>query len=230
VASFALIHGAWHDGWCWHLLDEELRQRGHTVVSPDLPCDDLTATWDVYAETVTAALPADEPPVVVGHSLGAMTAALVASIVPVRLVIYLAPSTPTNRTFEDMPPPFHTGREMGAVEDGRGDHWPDPNLAVRDLYPRLDPELAHAAAARLRYQAYPPAFPLEGPPTVPSAYVLATDDEIYTVESRRWAATHLFGLDPIELAGGHFPMLEQPVTLADLLCDLVAATEPKTAN
>jgi pimeloyl-ACP methyl ester carboxylesterase len=65
---------------------------------------------------------------------------------------------------------------------------------------------------------------------VPSAYVLATDDEIYTVESRRWAATHIFGLDPIELASGHFPMLEQPATLADLLCDLVAATEPKTAN
>ena len=56
MASFALIHGAWHDGWCWHLLDEELRQRGHTVVSPDLPCDDPTATWDVYAEAVIAAL------------------------------------------------------------------------------------------------------------------------------------------------------------------------------
>jgi hypothetical protein len=69
-------------GWCWHLLNEELRQRGHTVVSPDLPCDDLTATWDVYAATVIAALPAGEPPVVVGHSLGAMTGALVAPIVP----------------------------------------------------------------------------------------------------------------------------------------------------
>jgi pimeloyl-ACP methyl ester carboxylesterase len=224
VAIFALIHGAGHDGWCWHLLDEELRRRGHTVVAPDLPCDDLTAAWDIYTRTV-AALPAGEPVVVVGHSLGAMTAALVASIVPVRMAIYLAPSTPTNRTFDDMPPSFQTSQAPGPVEDGRGgDYWPDPHHAVQYMYPRLDPGLARAAAARLRYQASPGPYPLEGPPAVPSAYLLATEDEIFTVASRRWAAARVFGLDPIELAGGHFPMLEQPAALAGLLGELVAET------
>ena len=35
----------WHDGSCWHLLDEELRRRGHALTAPDLPNEDLTATW-----------------------------------------------------------------------------------------------------------------------------------------------------------------------------------------
>jgi pimeloyl-ACP methyl ester carboxylesterase len=47
-------------------------------------------------------------------------------------------------------------------------------------------------------------------------YICATEDEIYTPESRRWAAQHIFGVEPIEIEGGHFPMLERPSELADL--------------
>jgi pimeloyl-ACP methyl ester carboxylesterase len=92
------------------------------------------------------------------------------------------------------------------------------------MYPRLPAELAEAAAAQLRYQADPGRFPLAGPPDVPSAYIYATDDEIFTPESRRWAAEKVFGLEPIERVGGHFPMLELAEALADLLCDLVRGT------
>lgn len=61
------------------------------------------------------------------------------------------------------------------------------------------------------------AYPLEGPPRLPSLYIYATEDEIFTPESRRWAARRVFGLEPIETVGGHFPMLEAPSALADLL-------------
>ena len=44
MATFALIHGAGDVGWYWHLVERVLRQRGHDVVAPDLPCDDETAT------------------------------------------------------------------------------------------------------------------------------------------------------------------------------------------
>jgi pimeloyl-ACP methyl ester carboxylesterase len=54
--------------------------------------------------------------------------------------------------------------------------------------------------------------------------VYASEDEIFTPESRRWAARHAFGLEPVELPGGHFPMLEAPSDLADLL---EASLEPE---
>jgi pimeloyl-ACP methyl ester carboxylesterase len=40
TATLVLIHGAGDVGWYWHLVEGELRRRGHDVVAPDLPCDD----------------------------------------------------------------------------------------------------------------------------------------------------------------------------------------------
>ncbi|MFI1159146.1 hypothetical protein [Streptomyces sioyaensis] len=42
MTTFVLIPGAACDSWHWHLLDAELRARGHDVVSVDLPCEDDT--------------------------------------------------------------------------------------------------------------------------------------------------------------------------------------------
>lgn len=35
--TFVLIHGAWHGGWTWRLVAEELRAAGHRVITPTLP-------------------------------------------------------------------------------------------------------------------------------------------------------------------------------------------------
>ncbi|MBM2619562.1 hypothetical protein JIG36_28865 [Actinoplanes sp. LDG1-06] len=43
MATFVLIHGAGDVGWYWHLVEAELRARGHDTVAPDLPCADDTA-------------------------------------------------------------------------------------------------------------------------------------------------------------------------------------------
>ena len=48
VATFVLIHGAGDSSWYWHLVEPELRARGHDVVAPDLPCeDDSAGLWGV---------------------------------------------------------------------------------------------------------------------------------------------------------------------------------------
>jgi hypothetical protein len=52
VATFVLIHGAGDVGWYWHLVERELRQRGHDTLAPDLPCDDDSAGLPEYANTV----------------------------------------------------------------------------------------------------------------------------------------------------------------------------------
>ena len=34
--TFVLVHGAWHGGWCWRRVTEQLEQRGQRVFTPTL--------------------------------------------------------------------------------------------------------------------------------------------------------------------------------------------------
>ena len=36
MATFVLVHGAWHGGWCWQRVTPLLRARGHEVHTPTL--------------------------------------------------------------------------------------------------------------------------------------------------------------------------------------------------
>src|SRR5262245_14863398 len=36
MATFVLVHGAWHGGWCWQRVSPLLRARGHEVFAPTL--------------------------------------------------------------------------------------------------------------------------------------------------------------------------------------------------
>ena len=52
MATFCLVHGAWHDDACWALLVAELERRGHTCVTPVLPLEDPAASFGDYAAAV----------------------------------------------------------------------------------------------------------------------------------------------------------------------------------
>jgi len=95
VTTFALVHGAWHGSWCWESLTPYLTQAGHDVVAPELPSDDGSADFDTYADVVCDALHGcGNDVVVVGHSLGGATAALVAARNPARHLVYLCAAVP----------------------------------------------------------------------------------------------------------------------------------------
>jgi pimeloyl-ACP methyl ester carboxylesterase len=36
MATYALVHGAWHGGWCWKKVTPLLRAAGHEVFAPTL--------------------------------------------------------------------------------------------------------------------------------------------------------------------------------------------------
>src|SRR4051812_25888376 len=73
MATFALLHGAYHAGWHFHLLARELEARGHRVIAPDLPCEEATAGAERYADVTAAALqPVTDEIVAVGHSLAGL--------------------------------------------------------------------------------------------------------------------------------------------------------------
>ena len=48
--TFVLLPGAGGESWYWHLVAARLRDRGHEVVSPDLPAGDDGAGLAEYAE------------------------------------------------------------------------------------------------------------------------------------------------------------------------------------
>jgi len=94
MATFVLIHGAGDVGWYWHLVEAELRARGHDAVAPDLPCDDDSAGLTEYADAVVRAIGDRTDLVVVAQSAGGFTAPLVCERVPAMLLVLIAPMIP----------------------------------------------------------------------------------------------------------------------------------------
>lgn len=95
MSTFVLIHGGGDVGWSWHLVEAELRARGHDVVAPDLPGDDESKTLVDYADAVVEDVGERQNLLVVGHSFGAFTATLVADRLPVDALVLLAGMIPS---------------------------------------------------------------------------------------------------------------------------------------
>ena len=226
MTTFCLIHGNWHDGSCWEPLVARLRSRGYDTVAPDLPFDVVGATYEDRAQPAIAAL-ADvaDPIVVVGHSVGSAEAALVAAERHATLLVYLCPRFASFPAASDAPPVFREGFPFPPKDaDGRM-VW-DADAAVAAMYPRLPPETARRLAERLRPGGSAAGdYPLRDHPSLPTALIYATDDEFFTLEWERYVARELLAIEPIEIPGGHFPMLEDPAALATLL-DRLAGARP----
>ena len=98
MATFVLVHGAWHGAWCWHRIVPLLRARGHQVHAPDLPghgedpAPASAQTLDGYAQRVGNLVSAcDDRVVLVGHSLGGLVISAVAESMPeaVRRLVFV---------------------------------------------------------------------------------------------------------------------------------------------
>ncbi len=222
MTTYVLIHGAGDVAWYWHLLAAELRNRGHDVVAPDLPCDDDAAGLAEYADTVVAAI-GDRSDlvgdlVVVAQSFGAFTAPLVCERVPADLLVLLAGMVP--RPGE--PPddwPANTGFAQARREqDERDGRAPDDLIAL--FYHDVPPDLAAEAVRRGRHQSATPGrkpWPLRAWPKVPTRVLLCRDDRFFPVEFQRRVVRERLGITPDEMAGSHCVALSRPKELADRL-------------
>jgi pimeloyl-ACP methyl ester carboxylesterase len=218
MATFCLIHGAWHDGSCWEPVVRCLQARGHEAVAPDLPFDDPSAGFEQRARPALQALDgAADPVVVVGHSMGSAYATLVAVARPGSLLVHLCPRLGGFEPPPGAPDTFREGFPFPADRPDGTSVW-DAETAIGAMYGRLPPETARALAQRLRQMA-PPAgeYPLPGHPVIPTVLVYAADDEFFEPAWERFMARELLGIEPIEIPGGHFPMAEDPDPLAALL-------------
>jgi SAM-dependent methyltransferase len=221
MSTFVLIHGAGDVGWYWHLLEAELRARGHDVVAPDLPADDESLTLDDYADAVVAAVGERKNLVVVAQSFGGFTAPLVAVRLPVDALVFVAGMVPSPG---EAPGDWweSTGYRRAVVEqaarDGGATGSQDPYVSFYHDVPRelaaeaLGKERAHPSAACM---AAP--WPLAALPEVPTHFVLCSEDRFFPPDFLRGVAADRLGIVPEELAAGHCVALSRPKELASIL-------------
>jgi len=195
-----------------------LLERGHDAVAPDLPLHDPNAGFEDRARPAIQALDGvSDPVVVVGHSQSSAYSPLVAMARPGSLLVHLCP-----RLGGFVPPPgapdtFREGFPFPAERPDGTSVW-DADAAINAMYGRLPPETAQALAQRLRPMALPAgAYPLSEHPDVPTELVYAADDEFFEPAWERFMAREFLGVEPIEIPGGHFAMVEDPDALGDLL-------------
>jgi pimeloyl-ACP methyl ester carboxylesterase len=229
VTTFALIHGAWGSGWHWATIPERLRDIGHDVVAPDLPCEDPGATFDDYAQVVLDALSAarDDDVGVVGYSLGGHTAALVAARRPVRELIYLAAMIPEpGMSLNDQ---FARGDRMLFSDYIAGIEGPDEAGISRwvdfDVYHRTSCHDCEEPTARERFarsrgqsiRPYGSPCSLTTHPRVPTRYLLCTEDGLMNNEFWRPALHERLDVEIVAIPGSHSPMVSRPEDLVDFL-------------
>src|SRR5215217_4741382 len=211
MATFVLIHGAGDVGWYLHLVEAELRERGHDTVAPDLPCDDDSAGLPEYVDAVVQAIGDRTDLVVVAQSLGAFTAPLVCDRVPVKLLVLVAPMIPAPG---EAPADYWVNTRYG--EEVRESY--DDTIEL--FYQDVPPELASEALKRGREQSEArmgEASPLEAWPDVPTRVLLCRDDRLFPAAFVRRVSQERLAITPDEIVGGHTLALSRPKQLADRL-------------
>jgi pimeloyl-ACP methyl ester carboxylesterase len=213
VSTFALIHGGGSSAWDWHLVAPELERRGHDPVAVDLPTGDESAGWWDYANTVVEAVGDRRDLVVVGHSMGGFTAALVRARRPVDVLVFVAGMIPApGESFNEWWK--NTGYEGSGYEDV--------------FYHDVPPELAAEAQRKERGQAdkvLGEPWPLERLPDVPTRYLLCRDDRVFPAEWARRHSRERLGIEADEMDGGHYISLSRPRQLAERLAAYARETE-----
>lgn len=224
--TYVLIPGAGGDGWYWHRVVPLLEARGHDVVAVDLPAGDDDAGLDAYVDATIAQVgdraghPRDL--VVVGQSMGALTAPLVADRLGAALLVLVCPMIPL---------PGETGggwwESSGQVEAqraadlaaGREPDAPfDPvTLFLHDLSLDVLDEVYARGAPDQSDRPFADPWPLDAWPAIPTRVVVARHDRLFPLDFARRMAEERLNVTPDVVDSGHLPALAKPDELADLL-------------
>jgi pimeloyl-ACP methyl ester carboxylesterase len=237
MATFILVHGAWHGGWCWERLVPLLTAQGHEALAPDLPGmeaqpstlgDDPLGEWADFVAGLAAA--AEGPVVLVGHSRAGLVISEVAERVPdsIACLVYLAAFL------------LQSGQSLSDVAGRYPDIGPgpfirpaaDPSRLVVDpqhtasiFYNLMSDEDAREATARLMPEpgtafTTPITISAERFGRVPRAYIEATQDRAISLEMQRDMQAFLPCDRVITLEADHSPFYSAVPQLAEALVRL----------
>jgi pimeloyl-ACP methyl ester carboxylesterase len=222
AATLVLIPGAGGSAWYWHRVTPLLTAAGVHAVAVDLPAADDSADLTTYADVVTSAVADVEGPLVlVGQSMGAFTAPMVAERTPAALIVLVNPMVPTAG---ESPGQWW---EATGQADAMAAHFQRIGLAGKAFDPVED--FFHDVPVDVREEAFsqpePPQsdtpfgqpWPLRGWPDVPTRVVVGSDDRLFPLEFQRRLVRERLGLDVDVLPGGHLMALSRPRELTERL-------------
>jgi pimeloyl-ACP methyl ester carboxylesterase len=226
VATFVLIHGSFHGGWCWEKIVPKLREAGHIAIAPDLPGMALEET--VPLKDVTLSMQADfvadivrscdGPVVLVGHSLGGIAIGEVAERVPEKVAgtVYLAAMLiPAGKSVYDMMVHRGDAIPISTISEDGTEIFCIMDQAPLVFYNDCEPEDIERALSRLLPQPRKPGLePLtvtaERFGRVPRAYVECLRDNAMPIAFQR-LLQQIQPCDPVyTMDTGHSPFLSAP--------------------
>lgn len=233
MATFILVHGACHGGWCWEKVQPILEGRGHQVCAPDLPGlgKDQTPPANVTladnVERISRLLDKmDEPVVLVGHALGGVTISQTAEARrrKIKALVYVCglmpPSGMASRDMTAGEPDMLFRRSREVSPDGLTYTFARSQLPAL-FYEDVSPEDLYRAMERLRPQPLsisttPVTLTEERYGSVPRWYIECTHDNAVRVARQR-AMVKALPCKVITMECGHTPFYSAPEELAEHL-------------
>ncbi len=239
MATYVLVHGGGHGGWCYQRVARLLRAEGHEVLTPTLTglgerahLLDERVDLQRHITDVAAVLRFEDlrDVILVGHSYGGMVITGVADRVPERVgrLVYLDAATPRNgQSLVDVAGPvINAVRPMGETVDGMElVLLPAPDAGL--LYGVNDPADLAWMAERLTphpWRCFEQPLTLRNEESlwaIPQFHVvctstLATRDRDQMARAR--AEGRLWDIDT-----GHDLMITEPEKTADALLQVAAS-------
>jgi len=221
VATYVLVHGAWHGSWEWEHLTPLLEADGHRVIAVDLP----RTTLEENAAAVSAAVEsAEEPVILLGHSAGGMWITQAAESVPEQIatLVYCAAFLPGDgQALVDLAS-GDIVQENLLVDDASGTALVDERVHKEAFYDECTDDVVAVASSRhvpehLHAMTTPVHITEERAGSVPRVYVECLRDRAIVIERQRAMQAarpceRVFTIDT-----DHCPSLSRPRELADHL-------------
>jgi len=230
MSSIVMVHGAFCGGWAFDHFRKPFEKAGWRVTTPDLPGHAPDASRDaVYglsmrdyaAEVARVCAAQDEPPVLLGHSLGGLVALLAARHAPVRALVLFAPSAPwgvAGFSMEEAVTAFGV-QMLGPFPTGAVD--PDAEVmrrfsldksapgAVRTVLARMRPESAKALSETLNWWLDPfMTTGLGAGVRAPSLVLVGEQDRVHPPATVRQTAARIGAEVRVLPGASHWPFLE----------------------
>ena len=241
LATFLLIHGAWHGAWCWDRIVPLLRAAGHDVIAPDLPAlgADRTPWWRAtagrFARATREAARGAAPVIAVGHSMGGLVITRAAVEEP-RLfagLVYLCAFAPQRgESLLSLGRSDAASRVPAAARWGFGRISIRPERAIDAFYNGCAPDDAERSIARLVPNPIWPLIQRIDRPDdlgVPQAYIECTRDQAISIDLQRRMHRRFAMQRVVTMEADHSPFLSAPDALAAHL-DSIAAVFTGSAS
>jgi pimeloyl-ACP methyl ester carboxylesterase len=234
TTTFVLITGAWHGGWAWRPVAQELRSMGYQVLTPTLPGlhdgDDSAAhsLTDVIDSVVNLVEDRELTDVtLVGHSWGGYVIAGAAPRLTPRLrkLVFWSAFVPAEgRSLNDEVPPAYAEmfQQLASASGSNSIVLPFEVWAsafINDA-PENIQRLTWSLMVPQPYQYFTATVAPLDPRTlgVPVSYVLSSDDIALPPGEYGWDRfPERLGVAPIMTPGSHEACFTQPASLAEAL-------------